>query len=279
MLRKVVLTSICFILISGCALTETSDVEVESQNSANPASDAQAQPAGVKESASAARPAEEINTAATADKSVGSEYVKRIQAHLKISGFFSGSVDGMLDGDTRTAIQRFQSACVTLKDLIRKADGRAVRPSSGMAAAKTGIGKNKGALTNAVRLVQLRLKDAGFDPGPIDGIDGAKTQSALLALQSGCMMLDNVPIVALNKAHPPAGGSAANGTKVSAVIQRATNRGSEDSTGTTIKISGRGAIKALQMRLREAGFDPGPIDGILGPRTKAAAQDYEASHR
>jgi peptidoglycan hydrolase-like protein with peptidoglycan-binding domain len=31
--------------------------------------------------------------------------------------------------------------------------------------------------------------------------------------------------------------------------------------------------------LREAGLDPGPIDGILGPKTKAAMQRYQKSLR
>jgi peptidoglycan hydrolase-like protein with peptidoglycan-binding domain len=153
-----------------------------------------------------------------------------------------------------------------------------MQQNSGMAA-KAAVTKSKQGTADAVRLIQLRLKDAGFDPGPIDGIDGAKTQSALSALQSGCMMLDNVPIVPLNDPHAPTGDSTANGTKISALIERATNRGSEDFTGTTAKKSGRGAIKSLQIRLREAGFDPGPIDGILGPRTKAAAQNYQSSLR
>jgi peptidoglycan hydrolase-like protein with peptidoglycan-binding domain len=278
MLKKVVLTSICFLLISGCGLMETSEVDVESQNTAHPASTPQAQPA-VKESASVAQPRDETNTVATKDKSVGVKDVKRIQAYLNSAGFFSGSVDGVLNTDTQTAIQRFQSVCVTLKDLMRNADERETRPSFGTAMAKVGVGKNKGAGTSALRLVQLRLKDAGFDPGPIDGIDGPKTQSALLAMQSGCRMLDSIPILPVNGAHAPKDDSAVNATKVSALIQRATDRGSEESTESNTENSVRGAIKALQMRLREAGFDPGRIDGMLGPRTIAAAQNYQSSLR
>ena len=33
-------------------------------------------------------------------------------------------------------------------------------------------------------------------------------------------------------------------------------------------------IREVQNALREAGHDPGPIDGILGPRTKAALRKY-----
>jgi peptidoglycan hydrolase-like protein with peptidoglycan-binding domain len=33
----------------------------------------------------------------------------------------------------------------------------------------------------------------------------------------------------------------------------------------------------LQLRLRDAGFDPGAFDGVMGPKTKSALQQYEAS--
>lgn len=34
----------------------------------------------------------------------------------------------------------------------------------------------------------------------------------------------------------------------------------------------------VQQRLRELGFDPGPVDGILGPRTEAAIVAFKRSH-
>jgi Putative peptidoglycan binding domain len=37
-------------------------------------------------------------------------------------------------------------------------------------------------------------------------------------------------------------------------------------------------VGQAQEQLRAAGFNPGPIDGILGPRTKAALRRYQASH-
>lgn len=39
----------------------------------------------------------------------------------------------------------------------------------------------------------------------------------------------------------------------------------------------REAVLALQMALNELGFDAGPEDGILGPRTRGAAGDYLAA--
>lgn len=276
MLRQVVLASICFLLISGCALTETSDVAVENKKPANPTSAPQVQPV-VKQSVGAQQPKGKNVAAANADKSIRSEDVKRIQAYLSNVGFFSGPVDGVLNGDTQTAIQRFQSVCVNLKDLIRNPNRGLVHTSAGRSMAKPGAGKDKEVATNSLRLVQLRLKDAGFNPGPIDGIDGPRTQSALLALQTGCLLLDSIPIGPASRAHAPRDDSAVNTATASASVQRATNPRPDGSTGTITDNSVQGAVKALQRRLRDAGFDPGEIDGILGPRTIAAAQSYQLS--
>ncbi|MGH7795309.1 MAG: peptidoglycan-binding domain-containing protein [Candidatus Binatia bacterium] len=38
-------------------------------------------------------------------------------------------------------------------------------------------------------------------------------------------------------------------------------------------------IRILQLRLRDAGFDPGPFDGVMGPKTRLALERYEASQR
>lgn len=35
-------------------------------------------------------------------------------------------------------------------------------------------------------------------------------------------------------------------------------------------------VRELQEALQQSGYDPGPIDGIMGPRTKAALRQYVA---
>lgn len=40
--------------------------------------------------------------------------------------------------------------------------------------------------------------------------------------------------------------------------------------------AGSGHVRQVQRALATAGYDPGPIDGIMGPRTKSALQKYIA---
>lgn len=35
-------------------------------------------------------------------------------------------------------------------------------------------------------------------------------------------------------------------------------------------------VRGAQMALRDRGFDPGPIDGVMGPRTEAAVRDFQS---
>jgi peptidoglycan hydrolase-like protein with peptidoglycan-binding domain len=36
---------------------------------------------------------------------------------------------------------------------------------------------------------------------------------------------------------------------------------------------------AMQQALKDKGFDPGPMDGIVGPRTTAALREYQKSEK
>ena len=38
---------------------------------------------------------------------------------------------------------------------------------------------------------------------------------------------------------------------------------------------GRDIVRKIQAALEAKGFDPGPIDGVVGPRTKAAVRKYQ----
>ena len=42
-------------------------------------------------------------------------------------------------------------------------------------------------------------------------------------------------------------------------------------------MSGQSDIKSVQEALRDKGFDPGPIDGVMGRRTRAALRSFQQS--
>lgn len=52
------------------------------------------------------------------------------------------------------------------------------------------------------------------------------------------------------------------------------SRGSSVTPESVIRVSGVSA-KAVQQALLEAGFDPGPIDGRIGKKTKSAIKDFQ----
>lgn len=40
-------------------------------------------------------------------------------------------------------------------------------------------------------------------------------------------------------------------------------------------MAGSEQVKSLQKALQEKGKDPGPIDGVMGPRTQAALREFQ----
>ena len=107
--------------------------------------------------------------------------------------------------------------------------------------------------TSKIIKLQKTLREIGYNPGGIDGKMGDKTRSAVKVFQkdyglkvSGCV--DNKTWVELNKTY-------------------------EKELLPFEKIS----IKKIQAALKNAGFDPGPIDGKSGPKTKKAIKEFQKS--
>ena len=96
-----------------------------------------------------------------------------------------------------------------------------------------------------VQTLQRALRRLGWAPGPIDGLFGPRTESAVLAFQ------------------------AATGLSTDGVAGRGTWR----AVGRSLE------VRALQVRLRRAGLRPGPVDGLYGPRTAAAVTRLERARR
>lgn len=278
-MAKILAIVLSVFLLSACTtVTEDNDSQV-AETQAVPT---EIQP--VESSAPAAEPAK--NELAGAAKRIPSKQeIKTIQAQLKVAGFDPGPVDGALGAKTRSALRRLQSGCANLKDVFENPS--AILPQSGQMQTIKQSAADKFSSADEMRLIQVRLKDAGFDVGPVDGVMGSKTKSALLRFQSGCTMvkewsaaLENQvqtsdrmpsPMPASEKQLQPAPA------KASPAAESVRDEAGKMNAAAD-KSPSREEIRLLQSQLKAAGFDPGPFDGMLGPKTKSALEQYRTVH-
>jgi peptidoglycan hydrolase-like protein with peptidoglycan-binding domain len=199
------------------------------------------------------------------------EEIRMLQARLKAASFYVGPVDGIVGPKTRSGLLRLQAACANLKDLLESSavDAQTARLDNRSSSSPK---------SEEIRLLQVRLKDTGFDPGPIDGVSGAKTRAASLRFEAGCTMLKNLPPTLDNVLQTADRRTSVPLEEKSYPAAAKLVRIESDKTTTSgNRTLSSEKIRQDQLRLKDAGFDPGPIDGILGPKTKAAMQRYQKS--
>jgi peptidoglycan hydrolase-like protein with peptidoglycan-binding domain len=128
------------------------------------------------------------------------EEIRKVQTLLKTVGFDPGRIDGAFGPKTKIALLRLRSSCSGLNDLLQGVDLEKIVPamdSSGAHrkdAARTMLRKDE------IRVIQVRLKDAGFDPGTVDGISGPNTRAAVARFRSGCGAVKTMPPAVLEAA-------------------------------------------------------------------------------
>jgi len=198
--------------------------------------------------------------------------IRRLQLRLRELGFYPGAADGVAGTKTKAAFNRLETGCAKLEPLNENL------PASVVHASATADRVPSRAYTI---ILQSQLRTAGFDPGPADGILGARTKSLLAILHSSCSMakefhgtLDQ-PARARNSATRIA--APAEASKPVTVSVSARNETIQSAAVPPSR--SQDEIRVLQLRLRDAGFDPGPFDGVMGIKTKAALEQYEASQR
>lgn len=201
------------------------------------------------------------------NKTFSKQEISQIQARLKAAGFDPGPIDGVLGPKTRSVLLRLEAGCTIVNQLAATADKGIFAPASEPQAHKLTASANT-LSKSEIQLLQKRLKAAGFDPGPVDGILGATTKAALSRCKSGCSALNELS----ETSDKPAFDQTAE-------IQSSRLTASAQPTASVKTISGNPKIRLAQERLKAAGFDPGPIDGFLGPQTKSALEKYRTSHK
>jgi len=112
----------------------------------------------------------------------------------------------------------------------------------------------RGSTGEAVRELQQALKGLGYDPGPVDGQFGARTEDAVKAFQT-------------------AQGIAADG-----IVGDVTwiNIDEADMSDPTIRRGSTGnPVRRAQKRLTLGGYDTGGVDGVFGANTEAAVRRFQ----
>ena len=259
-------TLVLFIFSSGCAISSgLSESEVQTER--HPPAVVYEPPTEPVVSVSPTLVKNENSRPAfSSTKALSKEEISQLQARLKTAGFDPGPIDGILGSKTRSLIWRVQEGCRIINEL-EIAHGELFAPATETQSAAF-IGSANTLRKADIQLLQRRLKTAGFYPGPIDGMLGARTRSALSRCKLGCTALSDISGI-LDKAI----------FEQTTEIQSPRASASAQPTTSVNNVSHSQQIRRAQERLKAAGFDPGPIDGKLGPQTRSALEKYLSSHK
>ncbi len=156
--------------------------------------------------------------------------------------------------EARDALSRDMSAeqLAQAQDLARqRQDMASARPPAPPAARRI--------TRDDVAVVQRRLNALGFDAGRPDGMLGPRTRTALRDWQDSAGL--------------PVTGEI--DSRVMAHLAEADLATVPPRTGERAPLN---VVGEVQSTLRAAGYDVGPVDGSMGPRTREAIRAYQRSH-
>lgn len=119
----------------------------------------------------------------------------------------------------------------------------------------------KGDESERISAAQQALQVMGYDPGPVDGAMGENTRRALEAFQEEF-------------------GLAVDGRIDDALLERLRAEAVLDTASSERRLDRKGLLRsytrAVQDGLRDLGFNPGPVDGVVGPLTRKAVRAFQA---
>jgi len=251
-------------IASGCAFVDNSQTDVPTM-AQSPTVAIETAAAISEIEAPTAKPAP-----AVIPRNLTTDDIRRMQVRLRDVGLDPGAVDGVAGARTKAALKRFQLGCAELQSIL---DG-----NQNYAMLLDKVPNRQETLA-----LQRQLRRAGFNPGPADGIFGAKTKTILTHVQNGCpvapefaVQLDR-PADATGK--PTAAVNLAERPSATGMITTQSRQEAAKQLAAPVAVRPQEEIRILQLRLRDAGYDPGPFDGVMGPKTKMALQQMQAKQR
>jgi len=194
-----------------------------------------------------------------------------MQLRLRDVGLDPGPVDGLAGAKTKATFARFQSGCSKITPLMNSFEGTAQPTESTRAASQVPSRQE-------IQTIQTHLRDAGFNPGPIDGVFGSRTKSVLAHVKAGCPMVNDFAGM-LKQQDLASQRSENNSNRPQSLSPAGRSDATKQAAAPATPARSQEDVRILQLRLRDAGFDPGPFDGVMGPKTRAAWEQYQVTQR
>lgn len=203
----------------------------------------------------------------------GSE-VRALQSKLAEVGFPPGPIDGDYGRRTASAVTSFQNAVgLPATGVFNRATADALASYTPPADSSTETSTSESTPSSpsmSVRQAQQRLVDIGFDPGPVDGLYGRQTRSGLEAFQRHVGIavtgrIDDATIKALSEFSGTVSSGAVSGGAGTSTSDSSSSSGTSSSQATASS-----SLADAQRRLAAGPFDPGPVDGEYGTKTRNA---------
>lgn len=118
--------------------------------------------------------------------------------------------------------------------------------------------------SDTVRAIQRELGTRNYDPGPVDGVAGLLTRAAIMAYQH-----DHGLTVTGEASH----------ALLERIVLGKSGRDGEQTAGGEMPKETIGLVKATQHVLAKLGYEPGPVDGIIGAGTRKAIEAFERERK
>lgn len=151
------------------------------------------------------------------------------------------------------------------------ADIKSLQSRSSKATASTRRGSRPRSRTagkvkrETVRSVQKQLSAKGYQTGPVDGVPGLLTRAAVMAFQHDSKLAVT--------------GEVSEGLLKQVIFGASPAPASADGKKQEIPEQTTALIKAVQQILAKMGYDPGPVDGIMGTGTRRAIRSFEEEQK
>ncbi len=231
--------------------------------------------------------------------------VKKLQQQLKAAGFYQANITQVYDFNTEHAVRRFQKASGLTVDGIASTNTlqklknwrapkvisnttKKPKPATTQARTSRTVVKTtttsttstnssssskskflaRGSEGNEVKVLQQRLRIAGFYYGNANGIFGPITEDAVKKFQAAYKLdVDGIVGPSTQSKLPPVGVGYGEDT---------TNRGIDNNK---LRLGHRGeVVRVVQAQLIKAGYLQGEPNGYYGPYTADAVRRFQANN-